>query len=279
MKMLFLASLLVCGTVSASIVPQNSLRIPVGMKSNGGLTEEQFVSAISKVETIYSPLVKEITGKILHFKNSWTNETVNAGAYQERGLAVVEMYGGLARFPSVTKDSLSLVICHELGHHIGGAPKNFGAYNWATVESQADYFATLKCLRRVFLNDDNAAAVKGARVPEDLKISCEKNHKDDDINICIRSGLAALEIQRVFMFLRKEKSEGSFSTPDPKIVEFTDSGHGGTQCRLDTFLQGAICEVPYSEDVSQKDDIQGTCHASSGHSSGLRPLCWYKPLE
>jgi hypothetical protein len=38
-------------------VPENNLRIPVGMKTNGGLTEAQFNTVIEKIETIYAPIV------------------------------------------------------------------------------------------------------------------------------------------------------------------------------------------------------------------------------
>jgi Zn-dependent protease with chaperone function len=54
------------------------------------------------------------------------------------------MFGGLARDPLVTKDGFSAVICHEIGHHIAGAPRK--GFSWASNEGQADYFATTKCL-------------------------------------------------------------------------------------------------------------------------------------
>ena len=63
---------------------------------------------------------------------------------------------------TITVDGMALVACHEMGHHMGGAPKIDGWYgsSWATNEGGADYYGTLKCARRFFAGDDNASIVK-----------------------------------------------------------------------------------------------------------------------
>jgi hypothetical protein len=43
---------------SEGFLPANSLSIPVGDKSAGGLTEVQFNSVIDEVEKLYLPIVK-----------------------------------------------------------------------------------------------------------------------------------------------------------------------------------------------------------------------------
>jgi hypothetical protein len=70
-----------------------------------------------------------------------------------------------------------------------------------------------------------------------------------------------------------------FETPDTKVVTRTNDSHPRAQCRLDTYYQGSLCDVNMNEDVSQKDEVQGTCHPSLGHRLGNRPLCWFKPKE
>lgn len=91
----------------------------------------------------------------------------NASAQRMGSTWVVNMYGGLARHNEITIDGFALVLCHEIGHHLGGAPKYGGFNTWGTNEGGSDYFATLKCLRRIFQNDDNTKAIENMTI--DLK--------------------------------------------------------------------------------------------------------------
>ncbi len=264
---------------SGGIIEENSLRIPVGMKLNGGITETQFNKVIDDVEKIYSPVVARMGGK-MDVARLWKDETVNANATRLGKTWHINMYGGLARHPSITMDGFYLVLCHELGHHIGGAPKvgNF-LMKWASNEGQADYFATLKCLRNVFLHDDNQKIVNKLKVPDALASACAKTHPGaTDQAICIRGGMAGASVAGFFAAARKE-NEAQFDKPDAKVVSRTNDAHPATQCRLDTYFQGALCEKAFTEDVSQSDEVQGTCHGSTGYTVGIRPLCWFKPSK
>ena len=58
--------------------------------------------------------------------------------------------------------------------------------------------------------------------------------------------------------------------------EKTYEDHPETQCRLDTYFAGALCNKDYREDVSQTEEVKGTCHASLGDRVGVRPACWFK---
>ncbi len=271
-------------------LPENDLYIPANMKGiNGGITEAQFTEAIDKVEAIYAPIVASMGGK-LEIERKWNDGTVNAYASQTGNTWKVAMFGGLARHQTITADGMSLVVCHEIGHHIGGAPKKGastgggwwgGAGNagsWAGNEGQSDYFATLKCLRKTFLNDNNVAIVAAMEVPKSLTEACQNSTKNDkeDTALCVRGGMAGKSVADLFSALSK-LPETKFDTPDPKVVSKMDDNHPQAQCRLDTYFQGALCEISFNEDVSQKEEVKGTCHPSLGHKIGLRPLCWFKP--
>lgn len=262
----------------SGFLPENNLSIPAGMKNSGGLTEAQFNSVIDKLEEIYAPIVTSM-GARLTINRKWTDATVNANATRLGGW-IVNMYGGLARHPSITEDGFALVLCHELGHHLGGAPKVGNLFNkWASNEGQSDYFATLKCLRKAFLNDNNNSVVRKLNAPRLLVDSCNKAWSSrEDRAICVRSGMAGVSVAGLFAALRNQP-EGKFETPDTRVVSRTDDSHPAHQCRLDTYLQGAICEASFNEDVDQKDEVKGTCHGQLGHSNGLRPLCWFKPKK
>lgn len=263
---------------STGFLPENNHYIPVGMKSTkGGLSQNQFNSAISRVQAIYAPEVSSMGGKLVIVRE-WEDGQVNAFASREGKNWKVHMTGGLARHEAITPDALALVVCHEIGHHIGGAPKKTSWNGWSSAEGQADYFASLKCLRRVFLNDDNAKIVKAMNPPAELTRACLKSHGKKERDLCVRIGMAGLSVAKLFQDLSGDK-EPSFTTPDKSAVKVTYDRHPATQCRLDTFFQGALCEKSMNESVSQSDEVQGTCHASLGDKVGLRPLCWFKPQK
>jgi hypothetical protein len=274
-------------------LPENDLYITAGIKGiRTGITEAQFNSAIDKVETIYAPIISSMGAKLV-IQRKWDDGTVNAYASQSGKTWTVAMFGGLARHKTITEDGMALVVCHEVGHHIGGAPKkggsstgggrwggSAGASSWASNEGQADYFATLKCLRKAFLNDNNTAIVASMNVPKSLSDACAKSTKGDkeDSALCIRTSMAGKSVANLFSELSK-LPEAKFETPDAKVVSTTDDNHPKAQCRLDTYFQGSLCDVNMNEDVSQKEEVQGTCHGSLGHKIGTRPLCWFKPSK
>lgn len=272
-------------------LPENDLYLPAGMKGINTITEAEFNTAIDKVESIYAPIVSNMGGK-LSIERKWSDGTVNAYASQSGSTWKVAMFGGLARHNTITADGMSLVVCHEIGHHIGGAPKKGGSTtgggwwggssggvnSWASNEGQADYFSGLKCLRKAFLNDNNVAIVAAMEIPKALRDACTKQNKGDkeDTALCLRIGMAGKSVSNLFADLGK-LPETKFETPDSKVVSTTDHNHPKAQCRLDTYFQGALCEVSFNEDVSQKEEVKGTCHPSLGHKVGTRPLCWFKP--
>ncbi len=272
-------------------VPENNLNLPVGHKSINTISEDQFNALIDKVEAIYAPIVAS-KGAKLEISRKWTDGTVNAYASQSGKTWQIAMFGGLARHKTITEDGMSLVVCHELGHHLGGAPKKGGsagggwwgggssATSWASNEGQSDYFATLKCLRKAFLNDDNARIVAALKAPETLISACKLNYASDaaETNLCIRMGMAGKSVSDLFSDLARS-GETKFDSPDAKVVSSTNDSHPAAQCRLDTYFQGALCDISFNEDVSDTDEVKGTCHPSLGSKIGTRPLCWFKPTK
>ena len=267
---------------TGGFLPENDLRIPVGAKNVSGINEAEFNSVIDRLETIYAPIVSGLGAK-LTIQRKWTDATVNANASQSGKTWNVNMYGGLARHATITEDGFALVLCHEIGHHIGGAPKKgsglFGG-SWASNEGQADYFANLKCLRKAFLNDDNIAIAASLNAPKALTDACNNAYsKDkDDAAICIRASMAGKSVANLFSVLSK-LPDTFFDKPDANVVKKTDDNHPKAQCRLDTYFQGSLCDMGMNDDVSQKDETVGTCNLSTAHKLGNRPHCWFKPKK
>ena len=126
------------------VLPENDMKIPVGFKTlNGttaGLTEIEFNAVLDRLEKMYAPVIAKAGGN-LKINRLWTDSTVNASAEQRGRTWLLNMYGGMARHPFMTVEGFATVACHELGHHLGGAPKIaswFGMNDWATNEGGAD---------------------------------------------------------------------------------------------------------------------------------------------
>lgn len=257
-------------------LPENDLNIPVGVKNANTMTEERFNEIIDLADKHYAPIIKARGGK-LKWARKWNDGTVNASAQRFFSTYKVNMYGGLARHEHATEDGFALVVCHELGHHLAGAPKVRGNFmmTWASNEGQSDYFATLKCFRRLFETDNNEEIVAKMNVPAIVEKKCQENFTlANDIALCKRSAMAGQSLANLLGSLRSS-STPQFESPDTNVVTKTDDKHPAAQCRLDTYFQGAICDKDISEEVSKKDPLAGTCNRSQGYEDGVRPLCWY----
>ncbi len=281
-------SLMTCGITLAcnidgtsGIVEENNLFIPVNAKSVGEIDENKFNEILDKVETIYSPII-EARNKKLQVVKKWDDGTVNAYAQQSGKTWTISMFGGLARHKAITADGFALVACHEIGHHLGGAPKkkSFWSSSWASNEGQADYFGTMKCLRKYMEKDDNIAIVAAMDVPAYAVEKCQKYFNNaEDLAMCKRGAMAGLSLGSLFKDLRKLPKDLEFSTPDRKVVRKTSDSHPEPQCRLDTYFAGALCDKDHYSDVSSTDAEVGVCTRANNYEDGMRPLCWYKPAR
>ncbi len=267
---------LACVDGSPGIFPPNSMRIPAPPYKT--IQEDMFNEVITRAEKFYAPVFKA-QGFTLTINRLWSNETVNASAMQQGKSAEVNMYGGLARHPLVTADAFALVLCHEIGHHLAGVPKvkRFFFTTWASDEGQSDYFATSKCAREMFGNDDNQAIMSKVTVPALITERCQKNFDSSaDIALCQRSAMGGIALANTLGSLNK-LPEATVDTPDTKVVRKTNHKHPAAQCRLDTYFAGAVCEVSKDIAMSNTDETVGTCNVQKKSEMGVRPRCWFAP--
>ncbi|MDD5629749.1 MAG: hypothetical protein PHU21_11835 [Elusimicrobia bacterium] len=265
-------------TVCPGFLPENDMKIPVGIKSVGGISQAQYNEVMDRLEAIYKPIVKA-KGGVLVVNRMWEDATVNSSAQRQGNKYVLNMYGGLARHPAITQDGETLVACHEMAHHLGGAPKMSGWFGaWATIEGQSDYAANLKCMRLMFSDSGSAKFTRLAAADPVAQKACKQVYKDSKkAALCLRVATAGLSVTSLFKIMHNETQDAAFDTPDPAVVAETSEDHPATQCRLDTYLQSALCSKPVSEALDDEDPSPGACTAAQGYRVGLRPLCWYKP--
>jgi len=258
----------------SGFAPENNLRISQWDKATNGMTKERFLEIVASVSDIYAPIVKARGAKLV-MNNNWDDDTVNASAQEMGKTWMVNMYGGLARHPLTTDDGFALVVCHELGHHIGGAPRK--GSSWASNEGQADYFGSMKCLRRVLEKTDNVSIVSKMKIDPEVTKQCQTIYKNEgEIALCQRVAMAGKSLGSLLGELGGN-SNVSFTTPDKSVVKSTNDAHPKAQCRLDTYFNGILCDKSYDQDVDKNDPKVGTCIKRDGYTVGMRPLCWYKP--
>lgn len=271
----------------ADFMPPNNLHLQDGLLRGQNLTEKDFNEVIDEAEAIYKPLLKSTQNSTLKVNRLWTNNTVNASAIQFGNGWEVNMYGGLARRPEITRDGFAIVLCHEIGHHMGGYPF---ASNWAADEGQSDYFATLSCGRLLWKNE-LAKNAESREIIEDLpKAKCDATFEtEDEQNLCYRLMIAGKSTADLLSALGGTKA--AWNTPDKKVVGSTYHMHPEGQCRLDTYMQGALCTTKFDETLipgkslgnkrnsadAERESARVTCTQFDDFEVGYRPLCWFKP--
>lgn len=273
---------------NASCFPDNKLNIPSNMKNKSNVSEEDFSKAISEFYVLYAPIFFDNYGSDLEIEANWEDGTVNAYAQQLGTTWKVSMFGGLARHPETTLDGFRAVICHEIGHHLGGAVKKprYNSLSWASNEGQSDYYATSKCLTKFFNQREQLKETfyiyknKSNNLDDAYaKKKCEETFvKFKDKAICFRSALAGKSLARLLGSLRNNP-DVFFSKPDSKVVIKTNHNHPEAQCRLDTYFQGSLCVNDHDTLTDSQDVRTGYCTLLENFKVGIRPLCWYNPAE
>ncbi|HXH31639.1 MAG TPA: hypothetical protein VNJ01_12570 [Bacteriovoracaceae bacterium] len=244
------------------------------------LSKETWDRTLDKIEQIYSQV---LAPKGLGFKvdKYWDYDEANATVGRDDTSWKIIMLAGYTLHPEVTSDVIALVACHEMGHHLGGTAFYKEGLTWATVEGQADYYATLKCMRRYYEGSDSRKELRGQTVPEVVRQKCSQAWESGDEKFqCMRSAVAALKLMKIHFEedqksnLQKREFKLSFSTPSRETVTKTVVSYPSDQCRLDTLFQGALCTVDHRIETDDRDPSQGTCSEKTG-LLGTRPNCWY----
>ncbi|MEN0059362.1 MAG: hypothetical protein AAGB31_11055 [Bdellovibrio sp.] len=185
-------------------------------------------------------------------------ETSSAGAYRptETDFQITVDKGVLTN-PRTTLDSLRMMICHEGGHLFGGFPFMPAPPEWEgpvneqglslfSAEGQADYYAPYTCFAKLI----QGTPAPQLQLPMGVVQQCDRKWGSDSESSqsCQRAAQAAYDFLRLTWDFPI-----SFETLDTSQVEATNnSTYPNRQCRLDTFLAGALQEP--------------------------RPSCWFKKL-
>lgn len=268
--------------------PKNDLDLEDGLFFTSNMTEARFKQIIDSVVVFYKPIVSAHGAK-LNVDYNWNDPTVNAYARQDGNEWNIAMFGGLARRPEVTDDGFALVVCHELGHHLGGFSFYPGG-DWASSEGQADYFSTQACAKKVFAGSAPQLAKYKALISKRAISRCDSVYTDTEQKaVCYRTAAAGISLANLLAKISGERTPNPESY-DPVVVRRTVPSHPRAQCRLDTYLAGAVCTKLFRDDLipgrfnprgqdTFSAQAEAFTYSCSGTSFGARPLCWFAPLK
>jgi len=188
-----------------------------------------------------APTVERHGGKlfvILEWESDRINAEAKRNAAQEWEIVV---YGGAARYQDFTERELALIMCHELGHHLGGSP--FASRNgWSSTEGQSDYWSTLQCFRNIYQKFTHLT------VSNEAQEFCQ-NAQEVSTEYCLQAAEGSLRISRFYAQNQRFAGYPELNRQELAMVTRIHYGYPNPQCRLDT-LKAGILEIE-------------------------RPQCWY----
>lgn len=133
------------------------------------------------------------------------NPRVNAEIIKTENEVSIKVMGGMLMHPRMNHDTLKLLLCHEIGHYLGGPPHKM-RNGWSSTEGQADFYSSLECVRR--LGFDETSFID-----------------------------SAINLTSIYAEVTRE-SFPRLDSCDDRQVERTNYGYPSVQCRLDTLISG-----------------------------------------
>jgi hypothetical protein len=133
------------------------------------------------------------------------NSGVNAEIIKTAEGPVIRVLGGMLQHPEMNSSAFSLLLCHELGHYLGGPPLK-SRNGWSSTEGQADYFSGERCALYLRLTDDQV--IDGA-----------------------------LRLTKIYSEVTGEVPPVLDSCDETRVSRI-NYGYPKLQCRLDTILAG-----------------------------------------
>jgi hypothetical protein len=256
--------------------------------ASAAITEAEARRALQVFQDTFTPIV---TGHGARLFTDLDYMFTTPGAMATRSMDqkrwFIKITGGVALFGSTTADTFTLILCHEMGHHLGGYPFfSHEQSEWAAAEGQADYWATQACAKKLWRNETEVNAGFA-----DLKeTGCDTLHEDaNETNLCKRI-YHAVDIIADFEGKTSQGGMPSIKRRDTSVVKELFVSHPKAQCRVDSAHMGLRCPRefdfttipgrgnPLGQNTisSENEARRSSCFTSDGFTAGTRPLCWFK---
>ena len=223
------------------------------------INKDSFSSKINEILPIF---IKEslAQNRIIVQNPMWETPYFSAWAKkQNESIYMINFWGGMARIPGMLTETWEFIICHEIGHIIGGHPYHQKVTDslWASSEGQADHFAVVSCLPKFYRSQTQLLEPLDL-YPYEVSLCEEKYSKEEDKIICkkiLRAGRGFVDINS---YLNPDIAKADFFSNEIEAEKTIFDSYPSMQCRFDIFKTASQC---LQDKNCQRND------------------CWYKELS
>ena len=168
-KLLFIYSLifstLLRAEVSCPKVDPTYFCITPEMAPNADIQQSDFYLIPVKIISLFQKELSALKYP-LALDARWDSPYFGAGVSLYNNQFSLMILGGSTRIQGFTKEAYAALVCHELGHMIGGAPfQTIPGAEWSSSEGQSDFFAASVCLPRYF----KSLGITHERIKEEIE--------------------------------------------------------------------------------------------------------------
>ncbi|MBL7544841.1 MAG: hypothetical protein JNL11_13570 [Bdellovibrionaceae bacterium] len=172
----------------------------------------------------------------------WSQPYIGAGSNIYQDQFYILLYGGFVRARYMTVGALSAILCHELGHKLGGEPRQIflGEVHWSSSEGQADMFAAGTCMPKLY---DRLLEMKSALLTNQMEHSTEKLCENSkNVSRCrwvATSGIDFVQMAQVYFDIDVPWANPEQWSED-EVAETLSSRYPSYQCRMDIYKAAAV---------------------------------------
>lgn len=217
----------------------NDYEIPIGSQNAGKVTESDFTQITQSFLTHFYIQTFNLSSFYIQPDFNWQSPFLMGGSQldQDKKLFLIHFHGGLARIPGNNKLSMAFVVCHELGHLLGGEPRQIQVPGgeWASCEGQSDDWSTRVCLKK-WLNEDPLLFANEVVAPDSI-VRCKGQTDEKQCQQLMSAGFIFFKSTLEWM---KDSNLPSLLLEDKNTVETTDLNYPNAQCRVDTVAHAAL---------------------------------------
>ena len=211
--------------------------LPVGSPNVSNVSERDYIETINEFQNRFQEKVTAKTGKPFVIPNEWSSPYFAAYAIKKDDFMQVSLWGGTVRAQGMKKVMMAAILCHELGHILAGVPQQtIPGSEWASTEGQSDFYAGSQCLPE-YLRDHPELVSLTDIAPQILQMC------GDNVD-CERTAQTGWDLVNFFQkYSYHEFIPVSLDVHEKPAKELVLNTYPSDQCRLDTFLAGAQCQL------------------------------------
>lgn len=147
---LFLGALNVSNASACPTDREDYFCITPEMAPNSAVSLVDFYTIPAQIISLFTLEIKK-TGFPVLLDAQWDSPYFGAGVSFYNDQYRLMILGGTTRIKGMSLDAYAAIVCHEIGHIIGGTPhQTISGAEWSSSEGQSDFFAANVCLPRYF---------------------------------------------------------------------------------------------------------------------------------